>query len=316
MVRRLLPRSASLAAAATAAAFATAALSSPDPAWGAFAASVPTGGYTMGNVFTANNVAYNDPTRVLGAPNRIVDEGFFYQAAVNPLAGHYQPTELTAIGRGGSITLQYAQPVTLGVGPDVGVSTNVTLADVNLDAVVDSPAKTFAFHEYGAERTAVVEVAGPDGLFASLGRVVFDDPTNGYTNTQFSWQDPNAFQGIPSDFTKPFTAAAADFGGMTFTETIGFMNGSGGGTWIDVPAELGLTQISFVRLSDTMWRTSDGQLHETRTSSADASFIKPADLFIDAVVVVPEPGSAAGIALVVSAALLRRRRRHDVDVTT
>ncbi|HEV2294998.1 MAG TPA: hypothetical protein VGR35_14180 [Tepidisphaeraceae bacterium] len=287
-------------------ALALAALAAP-PAQGAqFASSVSA--YAMGNVFTASGATYSDTSRATGAPHPIVDEGQFYQASLNPYNPHWETTQLTAIGRGGSITLQYAQPMVVGAGHEIGVFTSASLGDADFDGVVDSPVKTFAGDEYGAERTAVVEVAGPDGNFVSLGRVIFDKPTNYYSNVPGPYVDPATFSGIVADFDKPFTADLSVFEGKNFSQVIAALEGSAGGTWIDVPTDAGLTQISFVRFSDTMWRTADGSLVETRSSRFDASYVKPADLFIDAVAVVPEPGAAGAGVVLAAGALLRRRR--------
>src|SRR3712207_7869502 len=54
-----------------------------------------------------------------------------------------------------------------------------------------------------------------------------------------------------------------------------------------------LSEINYVRFSDPLWLLPDGTFAETRTSVYDSSYVKPADLFIDAVSGVPEPAGLA-----------------------
>jgi hypothetical protein len=192
------------------------------------------------------------------------------------------------------------------------VITGAYLADVSptFTGTAANPAHTGAFDEYGAERTALVEVAATPGNFVTVGRIKFDKPANAFANATGPYDFPPA-GAIASDFGKPFTGPLSDFAGKTYGEMLTLLNGSAGGTWIDVPAALGLSQINYVRFSDTLWLLGDDVTTATqRTSAFDNTFVKPADLFIDAVAGVPEPGTA-GLAIAgVMCALSRRARRQ------
>jgi hypothetical protein len=275
-----------------------------------FAAAVTD--YTMGNVFIASpGVVYNNTAAALGAPNPIVGSGAF-AGNLSPFNAHYETSDLVAIGRGGAITLQLASPIPVGAGPEIGVVTNAYFADVSpgFTGTAQSPAHTAAFDEYGAERTAVVEVAATPGNFVSLGRVKFDKPANAFANATGPYDFPPA-GAVAADYGKPFTGDLSAFSGKTYAEMLAILDGSAGGTWIDVPAGLGLSEVNFVRFSDTQWMLPDGSLATQRTSAFDNTFVKPADLFIDAVAGVPEPGlvGVTGLALIVGAARRRRPAR-------
>lgn len=274
-----------------------------------FASSVPDNSYTTGNVFIASGQSYADPTAALAAPEPIVGADTAFAGVLSPFNAHYSPENLVAIGRGGSITLRYQNPVPVVAGPEVGVFTNASFPDFDYpNGLAPDPIQTSAVQEYGAERTAVVEVADALGNFYNVGRFTFDEPTNYFANATSPFQFPAPDPAVVADFGKPFAAPQSSFSGRTFGEILQILDGSAGGTWVDVPAASGLTEINYVRFSDPLWLLPDGTFAETRTSIYDPTYVKPADLFIDAVSGVPEP-SGVVLLFVPVTALLRRRRR-------
>jgi hypothetical protein len=273
-----------------------------------FAGAVPTGGYTMGNVFTASGVLFDNPATALGAPNPIVGTGTG-AGVLSPFNGAFENTQLVAVGRGGSLTLQYQSAVPVGVGPEIGIFTAVSwLDEAYPSGVASSPPNNFAHLEYGAERTAVVEVAQTAGNFVSLGRVKFDKPTNYFNNATGPFQFPAPASPDVADFGKPFTTDLTTLAGASWPQILAALNGSAGGTWIDVPTNLGLSHINYLRISDPMWQLDNGTLVDTRTSIFNNTYVKPADLFIDAVSGVPEPSSLALLAIATFGVTARRSR--------
>jgi hypothetical protein len=248
----------------------------------------------------------------LGPPPAVVSPGTAFAGVHSPFNAAFAEEDLVVFGRGGSITLQLATPVAVGAGPEVGVFTSAGLPDQDFpNGLAADPARTFAFEEYGAERTAVVEVAQTPGNFVSVGRVTFDIPTNYYANATSPYQFPPPDPAVVADFGTPYTGGLAAFSGKTYAQIREILDGSAGGTWVDVRAGAGVSQVNFVRFSDPLWRLPDGTLAETRTSGFDPSFVKPADLFVDAVSGVPEPARGVVVALA-GAGLLGRRRRRTV----
>ena len=271
-----------------------------------FATSAPQ--YTMGNVYTASGAVFGNPATALGAPAPVVGASTAFAGVLSPFNAHYETDQLVAIGRGGSITLQFASPVPVTADREIGVFTSASFIDADYpNGTVPTPAQSAATVEYGARRTALVEVASPSGSFVPVGRVVFDTPTNYYANATNPYQYPPPANPVVADFSHPFTGNLASLAGRTFAQLLQGLGGSAGGTWIDVPQELGLSRIESVRFSDPLWLLPDGTTVETRTSIYDANFVKPADLFIDAVSGVPEP---AGLTLVVLGGVMIRRRRR------
>jgi hypothetical protein len=220
---------------------------------------------------------------------------------LSPFEAHFATSELTAIGRGGSITLQFAQPMGVTGTPQIGIFTKISLLDMDYpNGATGAAARTDSTDEFGAERTAIVEVASHSNDFHSLGRVIFDDVANAYANATSPYQFPVPSPAQPASFDRPYAGSASDFNNKNFAGVLSQLNGSAGGTWLSVPTNLGLSDIQFVRLSDPLWRLPDGTLVEQRQSvyfPPPNAFVKPADLFVDGAVLIPEPASLASLAL-------------------
>lgn len=271
-----------------------------------FASGVPQ--FAEGNFKTFTDAHYTNTAAALGMPSPVVGAETAFAGILSPFNSHYETDELLGFGRGGSVTLEFAQPMAVTGGPQIGIFTNAALVDAAFPAGnAGAAAKTYAADEYG-ERTAVVEVAGNSGSFVSLGRVVFNAPTNLFADATDPYQFPPPAAAPTASFDSPFTQPLSAFNGRDFAGVLDVLDGSAGGTWLTVPLDLGLTDIRYVRLGDTKWLRPDGTLADELQSAyfPDPPFIKPADLFIDAAVLVPEPAGLLWVAL--GAAALRRRR--------
>ena len=298
---------------------ATAGLGLAGPASAEFATSVQS--FDQGTVAFADGVStYNNANAAVGQPNRTSGASIGFPGPVTPFNPPFEQGEIVSVGLGGQITLQLpsAVPVTAGA-LQVGIFHSAGLNDPAFTTQAESPARTFAGREFGADRTAVVEVADVLGNFRSLGRVLFTQPTQGFEN-QATYDFP--VPPLPSDFDQPFAGSLSSFDGLTQPQISQMLGGSAGGTWIgitpDVAAALG--EIRYVRISDPKWQVIDGgALADTRTSAFDPDgagpqqpFVKPADLFVDGVNVVPEPATlgflATGVVILASSGGRRGRR--------
>ena len=267
--------------------------------------------YTEGDFRTVPGTHYTNVGAALGAPSSVVGAETAFAGILSPFNSHYETDQLVGFGRGGTITLRFAQPVAVTGGPQVGVFTNAALVDAAFPAGATGPtARTYAADEYG-ERTAVVEVASDPSDFRALGRFVFNAPTNAFADASDAYEFPPPAASPTADFGRPFTQPLSAFNGRDFAGVLDVLGGSAGGTWVSIPLDLGLNQVQYVRLSDTKWLLPDGRLVNEQQSAyfPDPPFIKPADLFVDAVVLVPEPSGAASLLLAAGAVVLRRRRR-------
>jgi hypothetical protein len=239
--------------------------------------------YTAGALSTPRT----NSAAAVGAPATVHAGG-----VLSPFNPAYANEDIVGIGAGGQITLSFATPIFDVPGPDVGVVTNIGLIDASFPSgTATNPAGTFN----ALPRVADVAVSSDGTTFLPVGRVTFENPANAFTNTPnpFDLEAPANPQ--PADFGKPFTGTLASFGGLSWTQSLALLNGSGGGTWIDVgPA--GLASLRFVRFS----------IPQAGIAGSDDRF------FVDAVMAsnaaIPEPATLSLLAFGV-AALARRPRR-------
>jgi len=171
---------------------------------------------------------------------------------VSPFNPPYGEDEIVSIGGGGSLVVSFDEPVTDDpdnpFGIDLIVFANAFFSDDFFPGVV----VTGIFAEPGT-----IEVS-PDGTTWTLvPDVQFDGlfPTLGYLDAEPLATVPGMFD---SDFTRPVdpSLTLADFIGLDYPAIIAAYCGSGGGAGVDL-ASVGLSSISFVRLSNPLGAPSD-----------------------------------------------------------
>lgn len=240
--------------------------------------------YTPG---TGAATGYIDPSVALGSPERFTGEGQF-PGAVTPFNAPWLPDEIVSIGRGGSLTVRFDQPIVNDPNNPFGIDLLVFSNTFFFDPDTFEPIAIAIFGQGGLIEVSAdgsdwrtISGASAAGAFPSLG---FSDLTDPYATS------PGA---TLSDFTKPVDPAL-NWVGMNMAQLAAAYNGSGGGVGIDI-GPTGLGEISFVRVS--------------------VSATAPGPIAIDAfsdVAAVPTPGSV----VVVSAGVLlaSRRRRNAANV--
>lgn len=222
---------------------------------------------------------YTNPLVALGEPARFTPDPDF-PSAVTPFASAYKPEQVVSLGAGGSLVLGFDQPIVNDpshlFGIDLLVFSNSFFYDP--DTFGDTAVAMFAGGgtvEVSQDGTTwhTIPAVAAEGLFPTLG---YSDLTNAFATT------PGA---VPSDFTKPVNPAFDPFG-KTFAQIAAAYDGSGGGAGVDLGAA-GLSSVQFVRISNPVGA--------------------PMTIEVDAVSVVPVPGS--GVVLGAAALLISRRRR-------
>lgn len=211
---------------------------------------------------------------------------------VSPFNPAYEPSDLVGIGKGGRLTVRFAQPVVDVPGPDFGVFNNVGLIDASYPSgTATNPAATFN----ALPRVADVSVSSDGTTFVPLSRTTFSNPAMAFQNAgPFDMAPPSP--AVVSDFGKPFAGTLASFDGLSWPQIQVLLDGSGGGTWLDVSVT-GLSSFEYVRFE----------------IPADGIAGSDDRVYIDAVsannVAVPEPATLSLALSVLGGVLLRRRVR-------
>jgi hypothetical protein len=239
-------------------------------------------GYIPG---TGVDASYTASAAALGSPERFTGEGVF-PSVVTPFNPAFGTDELVSIGRGGSLTLSFDEPVmndpSNPFGLDFIIFGNSGLIDSSYPDGVVGGAYSLS--------SGVIEVSSNGTTWFTLASAQIETAyaTLGYSDLT----DPFALSAgnVLSDFTKPVDPSFAIANGLTFSQILAGYNGSGGGTGIDF-ASTGLSSISFIRISNPTSATSNIQI--------DA---------ISDVAAIPAPGiSALGLIAVVMSG--RRSRK-------
>lgn len=211
-----------------------------------------------------SNASLIDPTAALGKPGPGVPgfPGFNNAETLNPFNSHFEATELTQIGPGGSLVLRLEKYVEIGMGPELGVFGNVGLIEAADNTALD-PAVLFGNDEVRIE----VSETGRDGEWAVLNsgnRVSIANPVayftddNGHTGPSELVADllPELAAFTQSNFGKPFVnpQGALVYSGKTIAQIASLFDGSAGGDWFDLDGlqvkGQPLTRVGFVRFSD------------------------------------------------------------------
>ena len=204
---------------------------------------------------------------------------------LTPFNGAYSTDQMAGIGAGGSIVLQFADPVRTS-GYTIGIHTGSMLADQQYpDGYAGATATPLS-----TPRRATIAVSAHnagDADWYTLGTFDLNNPSNYYaTGVDTPGSQMAVTAGTLADVTKPFTGSGSSFDGAYWTQMLATLDGSAGGNWIDL-SSAGLSSVSYVRFT-------------VPTGSV---------LYLDAVVGLPAPEPASLSLLALGGLMLLRRRR-------
>ncbi len=250
--------------------------------------------YTPGNGITNDFVTstpFNVSQTALGEPTRLTSPDAF-GGAVTPLQSAFRANEIVSIGNGGSLVVQFDEPVENDPLNPYGVD---LLVFGNAFFVGNFFNDDFSFNPLGmasnvANEGGAIEVSA-DGVnfFAVTGAADGLFPTRGYADLTEPF--PTLPGATPTDFTRPVDPAFDPFG-RTYAQILAGYGNSGGGLGVDI-GPTGLSSISYVRI----------------TNAVGAAFIPEIDALAD-VASIPEPATSRMI-FIISLILLGKSARVD-----
>jgi len=227
--------------------------------------------------------SYTDPATVLGSPERFTGEGI-YPGAVTPFNSPWGTDEIVAIGAGGHLVVEFAEPITDDPTHRYGVDFLIFANGMFADGDWPNGMVGGLFEE----GPFTVSVSNDNVNWVTLATDVYDAlfPTLGYLDLTGPYDTQPGT--VPSDFTRPVDPSLtyADFAGKTFAEIVALYDGSGGGIPFDI-STTGLSEVRYVRIDVPVGATSPE---------------------IDAFAAVPEPGAAVLLGCLALGHALRRGR--------
>ncbi|HKW30246.1 MAG TPA: PEP-CTERM sorting domain-containing protein [Verrucomicrobiae bacterium] len=237
--------------------------------------------YTEGSGVIAG---YNDPTAALGGPSTETADPTYGNSPVDPFDAPYLSSQIVGVGTGGSVTLQFNTPIQNNPGNPFGVDFIIFghagfIEDFSTGTAVDGSLYT------GGTSDVRVSVSTDGTTFYTL---------NPALTPQVDGLFPTDGSGNPFLPVNP-ALTAADFAGQDLAGIRALYNGSAGGAGFSLAwatdangQSVSLSSVNYVRLTVL----NDGTA-----------------AYVDAISVVPEPGTWALTLTGAGLFLLRRRAR-------
>lgn len=237
--------------------------------------------------------SYTNPDAALGRPAA----GTGFGNLLNPFNPHWQPDQIARIGDGGELTLRFSNLVLVGDGADIGVFANTFFVNGTNNAGIA-----------GVDAVRVhVSADGVNWVPVSDERISFDMPSTYYLEAGL--MNSSAMEsGVPTspavaDYGKPFEGTASDFIGKDGQGVVDTLDGSAGGTWLDLSGT-GLSAVGYIRFTDPL---GGGNTDTFIDNTFELDAVSIANSKVGAAV--PEPASA--VLLSALGLVLARRRRGN-----
>lgn len=226
-------------------------------------------GFASGVVdYTPGSIAatYQNPLSALGMPSN--DTSFGMLTPFNP---PFLGSHMVGIGEGGSLVLELGASAPTGQGATIGVHAAVGVEDNDWPNGFAGPVATL----FTNPRSAEVRVSDDGDRWHSLGTQPFNIPTNFYSEGVVTPGYQEAPGTRVADFSKPFTQPLSAFNGQNWQQILATLDDSAGGTWLDLTA-VPYPVVNFIRFD---------------VQDQDQG------MYVDAVAVIPEPGTAGAVVL-------------------
>jgi large repetitive protein len=179
---------------------------------------------------TLADPSYDNPAAALGGLNPVTGSYNGTNYYLTPFDPAYSSSDLVEIGAGGSMILKLSQTAST-TGYTIGVHTGFGLNDADYpDGTNTNPASYFN----SWLRQADVLVSADGVNWGNLGTITFDNPSNYYAGSTTNPEGLTPGVGPLANVGEPFLGSLSSFNGQNWQETLSALNGSAGGTWLNL----------------------------------------------------------------------------------
>jgi hypothetical protein len=230
------------------------------------------------NPGTVADAGYVNPLVALGGLNPITGSFGGHGSPVvtdylTPFDSAFSSSDLVEIGAGGSLILKLAETASTN-GYTIGVHTGFGLVDANYPSGVNTNPATYVNLWL---RQADVQVSADGTNWGDLGTITFSSPSNIDTGATTDPEGGSPGVGPAADPGKPFLGSLSTFNGLDWQGTLAALNGSAGGTWLNLSAVSdgnghAISRVNYVKFS------------VPNSPSLDPNTGKPELMMVDAIV--------------------------------
>jgi len=188
--------------------------------------------YTPG---TLADSSYDNPLAALGGLDPVTGSFGGHGSPIStdyltPFDPAFSSSDLVEIGAGGSLVVKLAQTASTN-GDTIGVHTGFGLADGDYPNGTNTNPATY-FNSW--LRQADVQVSADGMHWGDLGTITFSSPSNIDTGAATDPEGASPGVGPAANPGQPFLGSLSSFNGLNWQQTLGVLNGSAGGTWLNL----------------------------------------------------------------------------------
>jgi len=205
---------------------------------------------------TLSDPSYDNPLAALGPLDAVVGtfgghgNGKITTYYLTPFDPAYSSSDLVEIGAGGSLVLKLAQTASTD-GYTIGVHTGFGLADADYPNGTNTNPATYI---NSFLREADVQVSADGVNWGDLGIITFSSPSNIDAGLGTNPEGLSPGVAPAANPGQPFLGSLSSFNGLDWQQTLGVLNGSAGGTWlnlsgVETPSGTAITGVNYIKFS-------------------------------------------------------------------
>ena len=183
--------------------------------------------FTQGTGLPANY--FNSASAALNLPAPVSGVGTPFPNVLDPFSPAFSKDQIVVLGKGGQITLQLKSAFSVRNTPQLGIVSNVGLVDTSYPG-----GHTGATASIFGGGVADVRISANDRTWFDLGNITFNIPASAFSKLSNPYEAAPSRTDVASNDGKPFVGKLSNFNNESFASVLKTLNGSVGGTWLNV----------------------------------------------------------------------------------